>query len=111
MEASEISDLTRSGAIQSHNEDFHQNNMQLIRVLTDHEDILDILKNQMRGEIAYQDKEGERYMIQNDKPMFVILDQYNKPVFVKNPKTGKMEYVPNDEAINEMISILKLGVE
>ena len=108
MEASELSDLTRSGMIQSHSEDYHQNNMQLIRVLTDHEDILDILKNQMRGEIAYQDKDGEKYMIQVDKPMFVMLDELNKPVIRINPKTNKKEFVPNDEAINEMISILKL---
>jgi hypothetical protein len=108
MEASEISDYYRSGMIQSHTDDIHQNNMQLIRVLTDHEDILDILKNQMRGELAYQDKEGERYMIQVDKPMFVLLDQNNKPLVRNNPKTGKPEFCPNDEAINEMISILKM---
>ena len=108
MEASELADLTRSGIVQSHGEDYHENNMQLIRVLTDHEDILDILKNQMRGEIAYQDKDGERYMVQVDKPMFVLLDELNKPVMRINAKTGRQEYVPNDEAINEMISILKL---
>lgn len=108
MEASEIADLTRSGAIQSHSEDYHENNMQLIRVLTDHEDTLDILKNQLRGEIAYQDEKGEKYMMQVEKPMFVMLDKNNAPIFVKNSRTGKTEYVANDEAINFIMHTLKL---
>lgn len=108
MEASEIADLTRSGTIQSHNEDYHENNMQLIRVLTDHEDTLDILKNQLRGELAFQDKDGEKYMMQVDKPMFVMLDENNKPIMVKNPRNGKLQYVACDEAINFVMHTLKL---
>lgn len=79
----------------------------LVKVLTDHEDTLDILKMQMRGEIVYQDKEGQRFYKQIDKPAFVILDELNKPVKVYNEQFKQWDYIPNDEAINEVVSILK----
>lgn len=79
----------------------------LIKVLTDHEDILDILKMQLRGEILYQDKDGERFFKQTDKPMFVILDPLNRPIRVWNERAKQYDYLPNDEAINEVINMLK----
>ena len=85
-----------------------ENSYQLIKVLTDHETTLDILKMQLRGEIFYQEKDGERYFKQVDKPAFVVTDEYNNPVKVHNPKTNQDEFVPNDEGINEIVKMLKL---
>lgn len=103
-----IQDNTMRGLIQSPAESSAaEQTVQLIRVLTDHDNILDVLKMELRGEQLYQSKDGERMMVQTDKPAFVILDKLNKPIKIINPKTHKEEYLPNEEAINEVISILK----
>ena len=81
--------------------------MQLIKVLTEHEDFLNVLRRELRGEQLYQDEKGETYWVQVDKPMFVKLDKTNKPIKVVNPKTTKEEYIVNDDAVNEVISTLK----
>ena len=111
MEASEISDLTRSGQLQSPQsyDSSDQNAGQLLKVLTDHETTLDIIKNQLRGELAYKDANGEVYMIQVDKPYFCKTDINNQPLKVIDERTKKEIYVANDEAINSIMHILKLS--
>ena len=81
---------------------------QLVEVLTQHEKFLQVLKMELRGEQLYESSEGERYWIQTDKPMFIKMDKENKPIRVLNKKTGKTEYICNDDAINEVINIVKM---
>lgn len=82
-------------------------NLFLIRVLTDHETTLNILKQELRGEQLYESETGEKYWVQVDKPMFVKLDKENKPSKKFNEKTKRMEYQVNDDAINMIINIIK----
>lgn len=79
----------------------------LIRVLTEHEIFLNILRQEFRGEQLYQDPSGERYWVQVDKPTFIKLDKNDLPLKQYNPKTKQLEYVPNDDAINAVIQVLK----
>jgi hypothetical protein len=81
--------------------------VQLIKVLTDHENFLNIVRAEMKGEQLYQDEKGDKIWVQVEKPMFIKLDKLNKPLKVKNNRTGKEEYVLCDEAVNDVISILK----
>jgi hypothetical protein len=96
------------GSVQNSNSNEQQSdNNHLIKILTEHTTMLDLIKQELRGEQLYQDESGERYYVQVDKPRFVKLDKYNKPIKQINPKTKKEEYVPNDEAINEVLGALK----
>ena len=88
------------------NEDI-RDSIQLVRVLTEHDDFLNIIRREMRGEQLYQDESGETYWVQVDKPMFIKLDKQNKPIRIFNTKTKKWEYVVNDDGVNEVISLLK----
>lgn len=82
---------------------------QLIRVLTDHEPFLNILKQELRGEQLYQDSTGESYWVQTDRPMFILLDKNNQPIKILNSKTGKEEYAINEDAINAVINVIKMS--
>jgi hypothetical protein len=81
---------------------------QLVEVLTQHEKFLQVLKMELRGEQLYQSSEGERYWVQTDKPMFIKVDRYNKPIKVFNERMKKYEFICNDDAINEVINIVKM---
>jgi hypothetical protein len=69
------------------------------------------LRREFRGEALYQDELGTSEWIQISKPSFVVMDQKtNKPVKVKAKMPWgeqKEIYVPNDEAIDEVLSMLK----
>lgn len=89
-------------------QDLQENAFQIVRVLTEHEDLLSVLKREMRGEQLYEDSEGNRNWVQVDKPMFVKLNINNKPLKVLNKKRGVEEFICNDEAIGFVINILKM---
>lgn len=82
--------------------------IQLIRVLTEHETFLNILRQELRGEQLYQDEKGERYWMQTDKPTFVQLDGNGKPLKRQNSRTGREEFVCNEDAINSVLQTLKM---
>lgn len=81
--------------------------MQLVKVLTEHDKFLEVIKREMRGEQLYQDESGETYWRQVDRPMFVKLDKLEKPVRTFNKKSKQWEFMAHDDAINEVISVLK----
>lgn len=84
------------------------NDKQLINVLTQHQDSLNELRRELRGEQLYQnEKTGQVKWVQVDKPMFVMQDKNNQPIRVKNEETGRMDFIVNDEAIGNVIQILK----
>ena len=74
---------------------------------------LTFLRREFRGEALYQDDKGNQTWIQTSKPIFVKVDfKTNKPLMekVKMPDgTEKDVYVANDEAIDEILSILKFA--
>lgn len=79
----------------------------LIKIFAERGKFLDILKTELRGETLYQDQNGERFFVQVERPTFVMLDQYNKPMKWMNPQTKKEEFIPNEEAITSIIQTLK----
>ena len=74
---------------------------------------LTFLRREFRGEALYQDDKGNQTWIQTSKPIFVKVDfKTNKPLMekVKMPDgTEKDVYMANDEAIDEILSMLKFA--
>lgn len=80
---------------------------ELVKVLTEHDNFLNIIRREMRGEQLFQEQDGETYWVQVDKPMFVKLNGQEIPFKRFNKKSKRYEYIANDDAINEIIGILK----
>ena len=68
------------------------------------------LRRTFRGEMVHQDKDGNNLWVQGSKPVFVMMNlEKNIPLKIKKEMPWgetKEVYVPNDEAIEEVISIL-----
>lgn len=76
---------------------------------------LTYLRREFRGEVLYQDEKGESQWIQISKPMFVKINMKTNTPLTETKKlpdgTERIIYVPNDEAIDEILSMLKfLGI-
>lgn len=70
------------------------------------------LRRMFRGEAMFQTKEGENFWMQVSKPTFFRVDQLTqKPMMqeILHPVTKKKVkvYIPNDEAIDEILSELQ----
>ena len=79
-------------------------------LLKESENLLPMLRREFRGEAIQQYNDGSFEYIQTSKPLFIRLTyETNEPIKVTAKyKTGdKGVYVPNDEAIEEILSILK----
>jgi len=79
-------------------------------LLRESDNLLPILRSEFKGEATIQYDDGGIENIQISKPMFVVIDfKTNKPVkIMKQYRDGKREiYVANDEAIEEVLSMLK----
>lgn len=85
----------------------------LTKLLLEVSNILIFLRREFRGEGLYQDAEGNNHWVQVSKPMFTRINfKTNLPVMkrVKMPwGETKDIYIPNDEAIDEILSMLKFG--
>ena len=83
----------------------------LTKLLMEISNYLINLRREFRGEALYQDESGKNHWIQISKPTFVKMDiLFKKPIKEKiNMPWGeeKEVYVANDEAIDEVISMLK----
>ena len=83
----------------------------LTKLLLESGKTITVLRREFRGEALFQDEEGSSKWIQVSKPTFIKMDNLKeKPimVFTKMPDgTEKWCYVPNDEAIDEILSMLK----
>lgn len=88
--------------------DLQENAYHIVRVLTEHDQFLEIIKREMRGEELFQDEKGGTRWVQREKPMFIKIDRLDNPIRRKNMITHRWDYVCNDEAINECLSILKM---
>ncbi|GAG92854.1 unnamed protein product, partial [marine sediment metagenome] len=82
----------------------------MVKMLSDIPGSLPTLRRVFRGEVLYQDESGASTWIQVVKPMFIKTDPTTElPVMqiVSLPdKTQKNSFVPNDEAIEEILSML-----
>ena len=78
-----------------------------------------MIRREFRGEMLYEDDKGNSHWVQSTKPTFIRMDHENrKPIKVNQQMPwkdteGKFEikelFVPNDEAIEEVISIMKFS--
>jgi hypothetical protein len=71
------------------------------------------LRREFRGEALYQGQDGNTTWVQVSKPVFIMVNfKTGKPIkeIVKMPwNEDKEVYIPNDEAIDEILSILKFS--
>jgi len=71
------------------------------------------LRREFRGEALFQTEDGGTHWIQISKPAFVVIDfKSGEPIkkVVKMPWGEEKEvYIPNDEAIDEILSMLKFA--
>lgn len=80
-------------------------------LLRETDNLLPVLRKEFRGEASVQYEDGVVETVQISKPLFVRIDlTTNKPFRHKvKYKDGReaMIYIPNDEAIEEVLSMLK----
>jgi len=84
----------------------------LTKLLLEAGNLLTTLRREFRGEAVYQGSDGQNYWIQISKPVFIKLDKDNEPLKqeVDFPDGTKREvYVPNEEAIEEVLSMMKFA--
>lgn len=85
----------------------------LTKLLLEISDNLTALRREFRGEGLHQDKNGNINWVQVSKPTFVKIDfRTGKPVKEKRKMPWgeiKEVYLPNDEAIDEILSMLKFS--
>ena len=80
-------------------------------LLREAEELLPILRREFRGEAIVQYPDGTVEYIQISKPLFIRMDQKTQTPKMELRKykdgTEKEVYMPNDEAIEEVLSMLK----
>jgi len=85
----------------------------LTKLLLEVSNTLISMRREFRGEAMFQDEEGGSHWIQISKPAFVKINFVTgRPIMKKVMmpwKEEKLIYVPNDEAIDEVLSMLKFA--
>jgi len=81
-----------------------------IKMLSEIPKSISTLRRVFRGEALYQAEDGSSQWIQVVKPMFILLDKQTRKPLKKTTKMPDGEvrevYLPNDEAIEEILSQL-----
>lgn len=83
----------------------------IARILNSIANYPNTLRREFRGEMMYETEEGDIHWVQGTKPIFVKMD-FNTGSPLKETKKmpwgeDKEIYVPNDEAIEEVLSMIK----
>ncbi len=94
----------------ANNQDTNKALASIAGLLREADNLLPILRSEFKGEVIVQYDDGSVESVQVSKPLFVKLDfKTNKPIkIIKKYRTGEKEiYVSNDEAIEEVLSMLK----
>jgi hypothetical protein len=85
----------------------------LTKLLLECSNTLIALRREFRGEALYQKEDGNSQWVQVSKPVFIKVDyKTNKPMtkMEKMPwGEEKIVFIPNDEAIEEVLSMLKFA--
>lgn len=104
---------SRTGAYYS-DDDVKKELASLTQILTGVSDTLSTLRHEFRGEELFQDNEGNSTYVQTSKPLFVRTYKGTmNPIKVKMKSPYNKDkvievYVPHDEAIEEILSLLKM---
>jgi len=97
---SQVSDLSESMA-------------SLTKLLLEVSNTLIALRRELRGDSLYQSEDGGTHWIQVSKPVFIKINQVTGNPYKRKIKMpwGEEKYVfiPNDEAIEEVLSMLKFA--
>ena len=85
----------------------------LSEILTGISDTLNTLRQEFKGEELFVDSEGNNHWIQTTKPVFVrTKPMSDEPIMIEGvdirDNKVRMFYVANDEAIDEIISLIKM---
>ena len=82
----------------------------IVKMISDIPQSLPKLRRVFRGEVMFQSNTGESYWIQQTKPIFIKIDfKTGEPLrkeIVTPEKEKKNIYIVNDEAIEEILSML-----
>ena len=78
----------------------------LSKILLQYDNLLALLRKEWRGESLYTDSSSKMIWVQTQKPIFTKNDLEGIPIKIKNEQ-GKEEFLPNDEAIDSILNILK----
>lgn len=85
----------------------------MTKLLLEVSNIITVLRREFRGEALYQSDDGSSNWVQVSKPVFICMDiKSGKPLkkIEKMPWGDEKEvYLPNDEAIDEVLSMLKFS--
>jgi hypothetical protein len=84
----------------------------LTKLLLQSSDILNQLRREFRGEALHMTKDGGAFWVQVSKPIFVKIDLERNPLrqLITLPDGSMKEiYVPHDEAIEEILGMLKFS--
>jgi len=103
-------DNTEQGVASYANQEASKALASIAGLLRESDNLLPILRSEFRGEVTVQYEDGGIEKIQLSKPIFTKTDyKTNKPIMIKvKYRPGeKLIYVPNDEAIEEILSMLK----
>lgn len=84
----------------------------LVKLLTQYGDLLEVIRKEWIGLGIIHDKDNNPVWVQVSKPIFVMKDKEGKPLMKPHSNKmlatiGKVEYVPNVDAIEELLSQLK----
>ena len=93
--------------------DLSQTMASLTKLLLEVSNTLIALRRELRGDSIYQAGDSQRYWVQVSKPVFVKMNQVTGNPFRKKITMPwgeeKLIYIPNDEAIEEVLSMLKFA--
>jgi len=85
----------------------------LTKLLLESSSTLSTLRREFRGEALYQKEDGSSDWVQISKPIFVKTEPITEEPLMKNYKMSdgeiKKVFIPNDEAIEEILSMLKFA--
>lgn len=93
--------------------EIYQTMASIVNLLSNLSSGLVTLRREFRGEMLYQDEDGNSHWIQASKPVFVKIDPSTEKPRIEKRKMpdGSIRnvYLPNDEAIDEILSMLKFA--
>ena len=103
-------DNDTTGVASYANQDIGKSLASIAGLLRESDNLLPILRSEFKGEATVQYEDGGVEHVQTSRPLFVEVDfKNNKPKRkIMHYRSGDKEiYVPNDEAIEQVLSILK----
>lgn len=93
--------------------DLSQTMASLTKLLLEVSNTLIAVRRELRGDSLYQSEDGSTTWVQVSKPVFIKVNQLTGNPYRRKVKMpwgeAKLVYVPNDEAIEEILSMMKFA--